>query len=253
MAKKKESGFIIEAFKKLKKFGFVNIDLRKVTPKTLDQPKERKRLLAVLNRNKDAINFLTKVDESKGKVSKLKNKTDLVALESRGYKVDQKTGLVFIDSKKDEKITVTSRGNLKFSRQVRDRKSGKVKTEVIYEPNIDLNKIQSFDDAVKIYEQMFRGTKDSQIAFTYYGNISKQRFASIKDALLKINSYVQKQNDIDLTQNPADIPEVMKAVQFITYHGVDDVDEFGSARVNVQEKKDPFNKYFKKLNAKRGK
>lgn len=253
MAKKKDSGSIIEGLKKLKKFAFVNIDLRKVTAKSLEEPKTRKRILATLNRNKEAMKFLNEVDESKGKVGKLKNNADLVALESRGYKVDRKAGLVFIEAKKDEKITLTRRGNLKFSRQVRDRKSGKVKTEVIYEPNIDLNKIQTFEDAVKTYEQMFRGTKDSQIAFTYYGNISKQRFASIKDAMLKIMSYVQKQNDIDLTQNPADIPEVMKAVQFITYHGVDDDDEFGKSRVNVQDKKDPFNKYFKKLNAKRGK
>lgn len=250
MAKKIESNVIIEGLKKLKKFAFVNLDLRKVTPKALEEPKTRKRILATLNRNKEAMKFLNEVDESKGKVAKLKNKSDLVALESRGYKVEQKSGLVFIESKKDEKITVTRRGNLKFSRQVRDRKSGKVKTEVIYEPNINLGEIHTFEDAVKTYEQMFSGTKDSQIAFTYYGNISKQRFASIKDAMLKIVSYVQKQNDVDLTQNPGDIPEVMKAVQFITYQGGED---FARNRALVQEKKDPFNKYFKKLNAKRGK
>lgn len=240
MAFKKSTSEIKDQIKTLKKSGLVKIDLRKVNDKTLSDKKTRGNILKTLNRFKDVL-------QGKTAVVKVSDKEARAALSSRGYRT-RRDGLVFISKRPEEAVKATPKGNLTFTRQIRDRKSGKVKMEVIHEPNINFKNVQSVEDAVNLYADMYAQGKGDKISFTYYGNISRRTYSNVKEAMLEIISYVQKQNDINTSLNPADIPEIMKSVQIVSYI---DVQNYSRARAEILDNKAKFNTYFKKLPKKR--
>lgn len=240
MAVKKSKGEIKEQVKRLKKAGLVHIDLRKVTDNTLADKKERSNLLRTINRFS---NFL----KGKEAVVKVSDKQAREALASRGYRV-KRNGLVLVSKKPDESVKVSKSGNLTFTREIRDRKTGRVKLEVINEPNINFKNIQSVEEAVNMYAKMYTQGQGDKISFTYYGNISKKTFANVHEAMLEIISYTQNQNDIGTSLNPADVPEIMKAVQMVRYI---DKQNYSRARAEILDNKADFNRYFKKLTKKR--
>lgn len=242
MAVKKSASQIKSDLKKLKKSGLIKLDLRKITDKTLSNKNERNSLLRSINKFSDIL-------KGKASVVKVSDKKAREALASRGHRL-KKGGLVIISKKVDETVKATKSGNLTFMRTVKDRKSNKLKTEVIHEPNINFKDVQSIEDAVNLYAEMYSKGKGDKISFTYYGNISKRTYTDVREAILQIISYTQPQNEISTSLNPADIPEIMKSVQILSYidHG-----NYGRARAEILDNKAKFNKYFKKLPQKRAK
>lgn len=246
MAKKISSESISQDIKKLASAGLVKIDRRKLTKKNIEDKSFRKKLLTTLRKFKDETKFLSSLPQN-GKLAKVKNIADVEALESRGHRT-HKSGLVFIESKPNEKVRVTQRGNITYERDFFSTKKRKTIKETIYEPNINLSNVQSVEDAVNLYAEMFVNSK-KKIAFTYYGHISRRTYADVKEAMLQVIQYVQSQNDIGTSLNPADIPEIMKAIQIFTY----DDNDFGHDRTAVASKKSEMTKYFRKLGKKKGK
>lgn len=244
MAKKKSDSEIIAQTKKLKKSGLINIDLRKVTEKSLSDKKVRGSLLRTLNRYKDVV-------EDKAAAFKVRDKESREALASRGHRM-AKNGLVIIERKPNETIKVTRKGNITYSRPVKNKKTKKEMIEVIYEPNINLKDVHTLEDAVKVYADQYSKKKSStQFAFTYYGNLSRETFATVEEAMLKVISYVQNQNDIGTSLNPADVGEIMKAAQLLTYIEADPGARPNKVINDIKDSKREFNTYFKKLSKKR--
>lgn len=251
MAVKKSDKEVRSGLVKLKNLGLYKGDIRKVNKTSLEDKKQRSGFLRVLRKFAEEIGLVDEAAKTNSKVAKVNNSPALVALASRGYPVAKNSGLVSIPRKKGEKVTVgRTTGNITYTREVKDRKSGKVKTEIIFEPNVNFSEISTVEQAVKEYANLYTQKAGDKIAFTYYGFISKETFASVEEAMLKIISYGQTQNDIGKSLDPADIPELMKSIQIITYIGNDS--EYGRNKNLVKEKKANFNTYFKKLSKKRG-
>lgn len=244
MAKKKSTATLKSEAAKLKKAGLIDIDLRKVTDKKLaENPEQRSWLMRTINKFTDVVT-------GKAATVKVEDKKARKALRSRGHRT-VRNNLVIIDRKPNETIKADKKGNITYTRPVKDRKSGKLKLEVITEPNIDFKEIKTVEDAVAVYAEMYKQNAGDKIAFTYYGNIAKETHANAKEAMLKVISYTQPQNDIGTSLDPADVAEIMKAVQIVKYIGIDSKGDYGRARAEIYDTKAQFNKYFKKLSKKR--
>lgn len=239
MAKRKSTSEIKGELKALKKSGLVNIDLRKVTDKQLEDKKVRGGLLRTLSRFKDVVT-------GQAKTVKVADKKAREALKSRGHRTAN-NGLVIISTKAGENVKADKKGNLTFTRKVRDRKTRKEKIEIVHEPNLNFKGVQTVEDAINAYADQYK-TGNKKIAFTYYGNISKRTYSDVKEALLEILNYEQSQNVIGTSLNPADVPEIMKSVQIVEYV---DAQNYGRSRALIKDSKASFNKYFKKLGKKK--
>lgn len=238
MAIRKSNTQIKAELKKLKKTGLINIDLRKVTDKQLNDKKDRSNILRSISKFKDIIT-------GNAKAVKVSDKKAREALKSRGHRT-VKNGLVIISTKGGENVKADKKGNLTFTRTVRDRKTRKEKIEIVHEPNLNFKGVQTVEDAINAYADQYKSS-NKKIAFTYYGNISKRTYSNVKEALLEIMNYEQSQNIIGTSLNPADIPEVMKSVQIVEYI---DAQNYGRTRALINDSKASFNKYFKKLGKK---
>lgn len=239
MAKKKSASSIKDDLKKLKKSGLVKLDLRQVTDKQLADKKVRTGLLRTLSRYKD-------VTSGQAKTVKVVDKKAREALKSRGHRTAQ-NGLVIISTKAGENVKADKKGNLTFTRTVRDRKTRKEKIEIVHEPNLNFKGVQTVEDAINAYADQYK-TSNKKIAFTYYGNVSKRTYSDVKEALLEILNYEQSQNAIGTSLNPADVPEIMKSVQIVEYI---DAQNYGRTRALIKDSKANFNTYFKKLGKKK--
>lgn len=239
MAKRKSTSDIKGGLKTLKKSGLIDIDLRKVTDKQLEDKKVRGGLLRTLSRFKDVV-------MGKAKTVKVADKPAQEALKSRDYKV-VKNGLVIIPIKAGENVKADKKGNLTFTRKVRDRKTRKEKIEITHEPNLNFKGVQTVEDAITAYAEQYKAG-NKKIAFTYHGNISKRTYSDVKEALLEILNYEQSQNVIGTSLNPADVPEIMRSIQIVEYV---DADNYGRARAMIKDSKATFNQYFKKLGKKK--
>lgn len=259
MAKKKSDSEIISKLGTLKQAGLINLDMRKVTSKSVNDKKQRRSFLSTLRKFGEALGFIEETtttaegDKALGKLVKIKDDEAREALESRGHRT-HKSGLVFIAGKENETIKVSPKGNITYSRPVKNKKTKKEMIEVIYEPNINLKDINTVEEAVKVYAELYAKQKsNTQFAFTYYGNLSRETFATVEEAMLKVISYIQDQNDINTSLNPGDVSEVMKAVQLLTYIEADPTTKPNKVINEIKENKREFNSYFKKLNKKRAK
>lgn len=241
MAKRKSTSEIKGELKTLKKSGLVDIDLRKVTDKQLADKKVRGGLLRTLSRFKDIVT-------GKAKTVKVSDKKAREAIKSRGYRT-VKNGLVVIPIKQGEEVKADRKGNLTFNRVVTDRKSKRQKLEVTYEPNLNFNNVQTLEDAVEVYAQQYRDT-DKKIGFTYYGNVSKETYSNVKDALLKVINYEQAQNVIGTSLDPANVPEALRSVQIIEYLPIDPLGRTGRAGVLKKDFGTDISKYYRALEKK---
>lgn len=209
MAKKIASGLITKKLKALKKSGLIDLDLRKVTHNALEKDKKlRGNLLRTIKRYDDVL-------EGKAKASKVSDKKALVNLKSRGYK--SRKNIVLIPKKKDETVVLDRKGNITYLSDVTDAKTGLPYTKIIREPNFNISKSDDLETIVNQYAEIYKAETGNRIAFTYYGNISRKTYSDVKEALLAVLAYEQKQNEIGTSLNPADVPEALKAIQILEY------------------------------------
>lgn len=209
MAKKIASGLITKKLKALKKVGLINLDLRKVTDKSLENDKKlRANALRTIKRYDDVLagkTEATKVNDTKARAN----------LKSRGYKT--RKNIALIPKKKDETVIVDRKGNITFMSDVTDAATGLPYTKIIREPNFNISRETDLEEVIRQYAEIYKAETGNSIAFTYHGHISRKVYGSVEDALMEIVNYEQGQNEIGTSLNPADVPKALKAIQILEY------------------------------------
>lgn len=226
MAKRKSTSNIQGNLKTLKKAGLIELDLRKVTDKKLTDKKFRNNLLRTIKRY-DA------VLEGKTEAAKVNDTKARENLKSRGYK--SRKSIVLIPKRQDETVIVDRKGNITFMSDVTDAKTGLPYTKIIREPNFNISKSADLEEIVNQYAEIYKAETGNRIAFTYHGNISRRTYSDVKEALLAVLEYEQKQNEIGTSLNPADVPDALKAVQILEYVKSDT--RAGAATAEIREGK----------------
>lgn len=229
----------------LKKAGLVNIDLRKVTEKSLDNKSFRDKL----NRQiKKFVGFLSG-DEA---LVEVKDRSARKALVSRGYKTAGRDKAL-IPVRKGQSVISDKSGNLTYTAN-KVGKGGKKVIELSHEPNINMDNVNTIEDAIAKYSDLYEIESGTRIGFTYYGNNSKKVFGSIREALEEIMEYEETQNKISTSSDPANFMDLIKAVQLTEYISGENP---GRANVLIKERKAKASDFYKTLTpvqpAKRGK